>query len=225
MEGVVIMEDMKISSVGRRLFYSLGSMLLTIILLVMGIITFVSYGPGPSLGRGLTGIALLVISFILIWYTLVGHRSAATTLAGIAAGMFSWMAIGEAAPHFGFPELEAERGFIILVFLSVIALFLALKGNLPFAFMVFVSAFLFNWSGHSVLLIQDFVGQTINMVAAFELSYLITGIAFLVAAAWLLIVIIRKPASKTRLIYYGFLLYFFLVTGIEGVTRISSTFV
>lgn len=219
------MDDMNISSVGRRLFYSLGSMLLTILLLILGIITFLSYGPGPSLGRGLTGISLLLISFILIWYTLVGYRSAATTLAGIAAGMFSWMAIGEAAPHFGFPDIEAERGFILLVFLSVIALFLAIKGNLPFAFMVFVSAFLFNWLGHAVLLTLDFIGQTINMVSAFELAYLLVGIAFLLATAWLIIIIIRKPASKTRLIYYGFLLYFFLVTGIEGVTRISSTLV
>lgn len=220
-----MMDDMKISSVGRRLFYSLGSMLLTILLLVLGIVTFVSYGPGPSLGRGLTGIALLIISFIFIWYTLVGNRGVATTLAGIAAGMFSWMSIGEAAPHFGFPDIEAERGFILLVFLLVIALFLALKGNLPFAFMVFLSAFLFNWLGHSSLLIQDFIGQTINMVETFELIYLLIGIAFLVATAVLLIVIIRKPATKTRLIYYGFLLYFFLITGIEGVTRISSTFV
>jgi hypothetical protein len=219
------MDDMKISSVGLRLFYSLGTLLLTIFLLAMGIITFLSYGPGPSLGRGLTGIALLIISFIFIWYTLVGYRSAVTTMAGITAGMFSWMAIGEAAPQFGFPELETEIGLVLLVFFSVIALFLALKGKLPFAFMVFLSAFLMNWGGHAILFTQDFLGQALDMVPAFQQSYFITGVVFIAAAVWLVIVIIRKPATKTRLMYYGFLFYFFLVVGIEGVTRISSTFV
>ena len=217
------MSEMNISSVGRRLFYSLGSMILVILILVAGIVTLLSYGPGPSLPRGLTGIALFLIAIFLIWYTLDGKKAVATTWAGIVAGMFSWISIGEVSPHFGFPEIEAERGFILLIFLSTITLFLAMKKKLPFAFMVFLSVFLFNWWGHSVLLVQDFIGKTINE-PIFELTYQITGYIFALAFLWLLYIIIRKPAPKTRLIYYGFLLYFFLVTGIEGITSISSTF-
>lgn len=217
------MGEMNISSVGRRLFYSISSMIIVILILVAGIVTLLSYGPGPSLARGLTGLALFLISIGLIWYTLNGRHGALTTWAGIVAGMFGWIAIGEVSPHFGFPEIEAERGFVLLVFLSMITLFLALKKRLPFAFIVFLSVFIFNWWGHSVLLVQDFIGKTINE-PIFELTYQITGYVFALAFLWLLYIIIRKPAPKTRLIYYGFLLYFFLVTGIEGITSISSTF-
>ncbi len=208
-------------SVRKRLYYSLGTMVLLITILVLAILLFVSFGPGASWPRGITGIILSFFSFSLIWLSLINNKSVFSTWTGIIAGMTTWMVIGEISHQFGFAVIEAEEGIVLLIFISAITAMLWSKKQLSWGFQVFTASFLLNWWGHAILLPQLFLAERFD-ASFFYLTYTIAGALCLAGFAALLFHIIRKPADKMQLIYYGLWLYALLVTGIEGVTRITE---
>lgn len=212
-----------INSVMRRLLYSMGTMLIIIAILVVAILLFVSFGKGPSLGRGIIGLVLAFISFLLVWLSLSDRKNVATTWYGILSGMFAWIVVGEISPQFGFAKIEAELGYSLLIYLSIIILLLWIGNLLPWGFKIFSASFLLNWWGHSILLNQRFLAKALDE-PIFDTTYKITGYLCLLAFIWLVWFIIRKPASKANLIYYGLWLYALLITAVEGITSISSKF-
>jgi hypothetical protein len=210
-----------IPTIGKRLYYAFGSMMIIIITLILAILLFVSFGSGPSWPRGITGILLTLITFVLVWKSLYDEKSAKASWIGIASGMTAWMVIGEISHQFGFIKIEAEQGLVVLLFTTVILVMAIMKVNLPWGFKVFIASFLLNWWGHALLLPQLFLAEYFNS-PIFEITYRITGFLCLLGILIIVIRIIRKPADKALLIYYGLLLYALLVTGIEGVTNITS---
>jgi hypothetical protein len=216
-------EDMsqEVLSVGRRLYYALGAMLIIIVILVLAILLFVSFGSGPSWQRGITGIILTLLTFTLVWLSLDEGRAVRASWIGIIAGMTAWMVVGEISHQFGFVEIESETGLVLLLFATVTTVMLWVKTGLPWGFRVFTASFLLNWWGHALLLPQLYLAEKFN-AAVFDTTFMITGVICLAAFAGLVVHIIRKPADKARLIYYGLWLYALLVTGIEGVTNITS---
>lgn len=210
-----------VSSAGKRLLYALGAMFIIILMLVLAILLFVSFGSGPSLQRGITGIILSLLTFILVWLSLNEDRTVWASWIGIISGMTAWMVIGEISHQFGFVKIENEKGLVLLLFSTVIAALLQAKTNLPWGFNVFTKSFLLNWWGHALLLPQLYLAEQFNN-AVFKTTYMITGFICLALFAGILIHIIRRPAEKARLIYYGLWLYTLLVTGIEGVTNITG---
>ncbi|MGD9678198.1 MAG: hypothetical protein AB7V16_07580 [Vulcanibacillus sp.] len=215
------MSDNIINSATRRLFYSLGTMLIIISILIAAILLFVSFGKGASWERGFTGVILAIMSFILIWLSSINRKSITTTWYGILAGMMTWMVLGEISHQFGFAKIEAELGFILLIYLTVITSILWKRNLLPWGIKVYSTCFLLNWWGHSILLNQHFLEEALNN-SIFSTTYKITGGLCLIGFAWLIWRIIRKPATRSELIYYGLWLYALLVTGIEGITDITS---
>lgn len=215
------MTDININSRWRRLYYSLGTMLIIILILISAILLFVSFGKGPSWERGITGIILTFISFLLIWFSLTKKNSVAVTWYGILAGMMTWMVIGEISHQFGFAEIEAEFGFVLLIYITVIAIMLWKRGLFPWGFKVFTTSFLVNWWGHSILLDQHFLAEFLNAPVLYTTAK-ITGVLCIIGFVWLIWRIISKPAIKSELIYYGLLLYVLLITGIEGITDITN---
>ncbi len=210
-----------VSSAVKRLFYAFGSMFIIIIILVLAILLFVSFGSGPSVQRGITGIFLTFLTFALVWLSLNEEMTVRASWIGIISGMTAWMVIGEISHQFGFVKIENEAGLVLLFFSTVIAVMLQAKIGLPWGFKVFTASFLLNWWGHALLLPQLYLAEYTN-TTVFETTYMITGFICLTVFAGFLIHIIRKPADKIRLIYYGLWLYTLLVTGIEGVTNITA---
>ncbi len=214
-------ENTTINSTRRRLFYSLGTMIIIIFILISAILLFVSFGKGPSWERGITGIILSIISFLLIWLSLTSENPVATTWYGILAGMTTWMVVGEISHQFGFAKIEAELGFVLLIYITVITIMLWIRKLLPWGFKVFTASFLLNWWGHAILLNQHFLEEALN-APIFSTTYKVTGALCIVGFIWLIWRIIRKPATRAELIYYGLWLYVLLITGIEGITDITS---
>ena len=215
------MSEQKVTSIAKKLYYSLGTMFIIIAILVAAILLFVSFGKGPTWERGVTGIVLSILTFYLVWKALGEIRPVEATWLGIISGMTAWMVLGEISHQFGFAEIEDEVGMVMLVFVTIIAVMLWIKDILPWGFKVFTTSFLLNWWGHAVLLPQLFLAETLE-APVFYTTYFITGAIFLAAFVGLLIYIIRKPAYRAHLIYYGLWLYALLITGIEGVTRITE---
>ena len=215
------MLEVRVSSVKARLYYAIGSMFIIIGILIVAILVFVSFGPGPSLKRGIAGIILTLISFVLVWMSLGEERPVRASWLGIISGMTTWMVVGEIAHQFGFAEIEAETGMVLLLFITVITAMLWIKDLLPWGFKVFTASFLLNWWGHSVLLPQLFLAEALD-ADIFYTTYVLAGVICLLAFVGLIIYIIRTPSSKARLVYYGLWLYALLVTGIEGATRITE---
>ena len=223
-EGEIMMKTMSQeipTSARKRLFYALGSMLIIIMILILAILLFVSFGSGPSWQRGITGIILTLLTFILVWLSLNEEKTVRSSWIGISSGMTAWMVIGEISHQFGFVKIESETGLILLLFVTVITAMLWSRSNLPWGFRVFTASFLLNWWGHALLLPQKYLAEHVN-AAFFDCTFKITGFICLAIFAGLLIHIIRKPIEKAQLIYYGVWLYMLLVTGIEGVTNITS---
>jgi hypothetical protein len=210
-----------ISSVKKRLFYAFGTMFAIIAILILAILLFVSFGSGPSLPRGITGVLLTILTFVLVFKSMNDEKSAVTSWIGIISGMTAWMVIGEISHQFGFVKIEAEGGLILLLFTTVIMIMAVIKIKLPWGFRVFLASFMLNWWGHALLLPQLFLAEFYN-APIFETTYNITGWLCLHGVLILVIKIIRRPADKALLIYYGLLLYALLVTGIEGVTNITG---
>ncbi len=215
------MSEKTVTTIGKRLYYSFGTMGIILLILVAAILLFVSFGSGPSWERGTAGIILVIVTFVLVWLTLGEKRDVRATWFGILSGMTAWMVIGEISHQFGFAVIEDEAGLVLLLFASVITAMLWRKHILPWGFKVFAASFLLNWWGHAVLLPQLYLAE-IYSSAFFALSYKITGYICLAAFAGLVIHIIRKPSGKSRLIYYGLWLYALLVTGVEGITSITT---
>jgi hypothetical protein len=215
------MSNTLILSAKKRLFYALGTMFTIIGILILAILLFVSFGKGPSLQRGITGIFLTLLTFVLVYLLLSEGKTLKASWLGILSGMTAWMVVGEISHQFGFVVIEAEGGLVLLLFVTVISIMLAIKVPLPWGFKVFMTSFLLNWWGHAVLLPQLFLAEHFNE-PIFMTTYMITGAVCLVAFVLLMIRIIRKPADKALLIYYGLWLYALLVTGIEGVTNITG---
>lgn len=215
------MSEQKVTSIAKKLYYSLGTMLIIIAILVAAILLFVSFGKGPTWERGITGIVLSILTFYLVWKALGEIRPVEATWLGIISGMTAWMVLGEISHQFGFAEIEDEFGMVMLVFVTIILVMLWIKDILPWGFKVFTTSFLLNWWGHAVLLPQLFLAETLE-APVFYTTYFITGAICLAAFVGLLIYIIRKPAYRAHLIYYGLWLYALLITGIEGVTRITE---
>jgi hypothetical protein len=210
-----------VSSVAKRLCGSLGAMLVILITLILAILLFVSFGSGPSLQRGAAGIILTLLTFTLVWMSLGEERTLRSAWQGIIAGMSAWMVVGEISRHFGFVVVESEAGLVLLVFITVITVMLRIKSILPWGFKVFAASFLLNWWGHALLLTQLYLADTYH-APFFNTTYMITGCFCLAAFVGLLIHVIRRPASKACLVYYGLWLYALLVTGIEGVTNLTG---
>ena len=215
------MSEQKVTSIAKKLYYSLGTMFIIIAILVAAILLFVSFGKGPTWERGVTGIVLSILTFYLVWKALGEKRPVEATWLGIISGMTAWMVLGEISHQFGFAEIEDEVGMVMLVFVTIIAVMLWIKDILPWGFKVFTTSFLLNWWGHAVLLPQLFLAETLE-APVFYTTYFIAGAICLAAFVGLLIYIIRKPAYRSHLIYYGLWLYALLITGIEGVTRITE---
>jgi len=215
------MTEPQITSVVKKLYYSLGTMFIIIAILIAAILLFVSFGDGPTWERGITGIILSLLTFYLVWKALGEKRPVIATWLGIISGMTAWMVIGEISHQFGFAEIEDEVGMVMLVFLTIIVVMLWLKDILPWGFKVFTTSFLLNWWGHAVLLPQLFLAETLE-APVFYTTYFITGALCLAGFLGLIVFIILKPAYKAHLIYYGLWLYALLITGIEGVTRITE---
>ena len=215
------MTEPQITSVAKKLYYSLGTMFIIIAILIVAILLFVSFGGGPTWERGITGIILSLLTFYLVWKALGEKRPVIATWLGIISGMTAWMVIGEISHQFGFAEIEDEVGMVMLVFLTIIVVMLWIKDILPWGFKVFTISFLLNWWGHAVLLPQLFLAEALE-APVFYTTYLITGALCLAGFLGLIVFIILKPAYKAQLIYYGLWLYALLVTGIEGVTRITE---
>jgi|GEM_PF-2648288 len=215
------MTEPQVRSIIKRLYYSLGTMFIIIVILIAAILLFVSFGSGPTWERGITGIVLLILSFYLVWKALGETNSVKATWFGIISGMTAWMVLGEISHQFGFAEIEDEVGMVLLIFVTTIVVMLWLKNILPWGFKVFATSFLLNWWGHAVLLPQLFLAEALE-APIFYTTYLITGAVSLAAFLGLIVYIILKPAYKSHLIYYGLWLYALLVTGIEGVTRITE---
>lgn len=210
-----------ISSAKKRLLYAFGAMFIIIAILILAILLFVSFGSGPSIQRGITGVLLTILTFVLVWKSLNDERSAPASWIGIISGMTAWMVVGEISHQFGFVKIEAEGGLILLLFITVITIMAIIKIKLPWGFRVFLASFIFNWLGHALLLPQLFLGEYYS-APIFETTYNLTGWLCLFGGLILVIKIIRRPADKALLIYYGLLLYALLVTGIEGVTNITG---
>jgi len=56
----------------------------------------------------------------------------------------------------------------------------------------------------------------------FETTYFYTGILCILAFAAIIVFLLVRPVSKSKLIFWGLWLYFLLVTGVEGITRITE---
>lgn len=210
-----------VSSPWKRLAISLGSMFLIIAVLVAAILLFVSFGPGPSWPRGITGVVLSAAVLYGAWKSMGETKEVAAAWIGIFSGMAAWMVIGEISHQFGFVVIEDEGGLVLLLFLTIMTAMLWRRNLLPWGFRVLAASFLLNWWGHAVLLPQMHLAETLD--APFLLvTYTITGAACLAAFAGLLLRIGLKPATKGRLAYFGLWLYVLLVTGIEGVTNITT---
>lgn len=210
-----------VSSAVRRLFYAAGTMLILISVMVAAILLFVSFGSGPSIQRGIAGVILTLLFFVLLWISLKKDRTVGASWAGIFSGMTAWMVIGEISHQFGFVKIEDEKGLVLLLFATAVPVMLAEKTELPWGFRIFTASFLLNWWGHALLLPQLYLEEYLNQ-PVFKTTYRITGFICLAFFAVLVICIIRKPADKPRLICYGLWLYMLLVTGVEGVTNITG---
>lgn len=215
------MSEERVPSAGARLYYALGSMMIIIGILIVAILVFVSFGPGPTWNRGIAGIILTLVTFVLVWKSLSEETPVKATWLGILSGMTTWMVVGEISHQFGFVEIEAELGMVLLLFATVIALMLYAKDILPLGFKVFTVSFLLNWWGHAILLPQHYLAETLNF-QIFYTTYFLVGVICLIAFSGLLAHIVRRPATKAQLVYYGLWLYVLLVTGIEGVTNITE---
>lgn len=215
------MPNEPVMSIWKRLLYSLGSMMVILVILVLAILLFVSFGSGPGWPRGIAGLILTAVSFVLVWLSLAKADDARASWLGILAGMSAWMVIGEISHQFGFVKIENEAGIVLLIFITVIAMMIRSKVQLPWGFKVFTTTFLLNWWGHAILLPQLFLAETFN-APVFEWTYKITGFFCLHACLAILIRIIRRPATKAQLVVKGLWLYTLLVTGIEGVTNITA---
>lgn len=215
------MSDGIVSSAVKRMFYAVGTMLTIIVILVLAILLFVSFGSGPSLKRGITGIILTLLTLYLVWLSLNKARTVRASWTGIISGMTAWMVTGEISHQFGFVKIEDEKGLILLLFATAIPLMLGIKTELPWGFRVFIASFLLNWWGHALLLPQIYLAEYLNN-PVFKTTYMITGFICLAFFSGLVIHIIRRPADKPRLIFYGLWLYMLLVTGVEGVTNITG---
>lgn len=215
------MEQAEIRSIGKRLLYALGSMQILIIVLILAILLFVSFGSGPSWQRGITGIILTLVWLLLTWFSLGAARPVWSSWIGIMAGMTAWMVVGEISHQFGFVVIEAETGMVLLLFTTLTAVMLWVRISLPWGFKVGITSFLLNWWGHAVLLPQLYLADTLDS-PVFLLTYQLTGLVCLVGFVALIVRVVLKPASKDRLVYYGLWLYALLVTGMEGVTRLTE---
>jgi hypothetical protein len=210
-----------LTSASKRLFYALGAMLIIIMILIIAILVFVSFGSGPSWQRGITGIILTLLTFGLVWLSLNEDKTVRSSWIGIISGMTAWMVIGEISHQFGFVKIESETGLVLLLFATLITAMLWVKTNLSWGFRVFTASFLLNWWGHALLLPQKYLSEHVN-ATIFDCTFKITGFICLAVFMGLLIHIARKPKEKAQLIYYGVWLYMLLVTGIEGLTDITS---
>lgn len=196
-------------------------MFIVIIILILAILLFVSFGSGPSWERGITGIILSLLTFVLVWLSLDDGKTVRASWLGVISGMTAWMVLGEISHQFGFVKIETEAGLVLLLFVIVIAIMLTIKTKLPWGFKIFLASFLLNWSGHSLLLPQHYLAEYFD-TTIFLTTYKITGFICLVAFVGLVIHITRKPIGKAHLIYYGLWLYTLLVTGVEGLTDITT---
>lgn len=215
------MSENTVMSFKGRLFFSFGAMLIIILVLIGAILLFVSFGPGPSWARGITGIILSLITFHLVWKILDDEDKVKVTWMGIFAGMMTWMVIGEISHQFGFVVIEAEGGMAMLVFATMIFLMLWIKKTIPWGFIVYLTSFFLNWWGHALLLPQLYLAEVLDE-PIFETTYFLTGVVCLIAFVGLVVWIILKPMTKSRLIYCGLWMYMLLVTSIEGITRITE---
>jgi len=215
------MPEEKVESTGKRLYYALGSMFIIIGILIVAILVFVSFGGGPTWRRGIAGVILTCLTFILVWRALGEEKPVQAAWLGILSGMTTWMVVGEISHHFGFVEIEAEAGMILLLYATAITLMLWVKNILPWGFKVYAASFLLNWWGHAVLLPQLYLAEALK-AEIFYTTYFLAGAFCLAAFLGLLACIAIKPATKSQLVYYGLWLYALLVTGVEAVTSITE---
>lgn len=205
----------------KRLCYALGTMLLIILVLIAAILIFVSFGKGVSANRAIAGLVITVITLLLFYKSLSVKNPVISTYMGIFAGMGMWMVTGEISVHFGFAEIEAQEGLVLLFFLTVVSAILWVKKIINWPVKVFITSYLLNWWGHAVLLTQLYLADKLG-IPFLEVTYFYTGVLCIVAFVTIIIFLLTKPLSKPVLIFLGLWLYFLLVTGIEGITRITE---
>jgi len=213
--------EIEVFSAAKRIGYALGSMFLIILVLVAAIFIFVSFGKGVSINRAIAGLVITFVTLFLFWKSISARNSVISTFMAIFSGMGTWMVTAEIAVHFGFAKIEAEEGLVLLFFLTAFTAILWIKKIIPWPVKVFLTSYLLNWWGHAILLTQLFIASEYNM-PVFETTYFYSGILCILAFVFIIVFLLLKPVLKSRLIFLGLWLYFLLVTGIEGITRITE---